>query len=186
MLPTAPPDGDVRWLIAGLVVLAVFTVWSVRIPPAGYWLVVSRFGRVVRTSESGLLLHWPIIERFHCVPRSSLHLPITVSGQTRDAVQVHLIVTAVLRVVEPEAAAVTADPFGEAAATVHTAISRVISLSRAAELLVLRAGLRTALAEELDRLPDLYGVAVDELVVDGIETVLTPELLAHTKYRNHT
>jgi regulator of protease activity HflC (stomatin/prohibitin superfamily) len=181
-----PLDDEAKWLIAGLVVVALLIIRSVRIPPVGCWLVVTRFGRVIRAGDSGLLLRWPIVERFHCVPHSSLHLPITVSGRTRDAVQVHLLVTAVVRVVDPAVAAVTPDPVAGAAAAVHTALTQLISRSRPTDLLALRANLRSAIADELDRSAGAQRVAVDDLVVDGIETELTLDLLAHTKHRNHT
>jgi regulator of protease activity HflC (stomatin/prohibitin superfamily) len=148
--------------------------------------VVSRFGRVVRVVHSGLVLRLPFIERFHSLPRTSLHLPITVSARTRDAVPVHLLATAVVRIVDPAVAAGCADPVGSTAGAVETALAQYISNVETADLLAFRT---KPLAEELGRTSE-FGLTVDLIVVDGIETELTPGLLGlaptHTKYRNQT
>lgn len=181
-----PPDGGWRWVVAGVIVLAVLVVLAVRTTPNGCWLVVSRFGRVVRVVDSGLILRLPFIEHCHSLPRTSLHLPITVSARTRDAVPVHLLATAVVRIVDPGVAAGCADPVGSAAGAVETAFAQCISDVETADLLAFRT---KPLAEELDRTSE-FGLTVDLVVVDGIETELTPGLLGlaptHTKYRNQT
>lgn len=182
-----PPDGGWRWVVAGVIVLAVLVVVAVRTTPSGCWLVVSRFGRVVRVVDSGLVLRVPFIERCHSLPRTSLHLPITVSARTRDAVPVHLLATAVVRIVDPAVAAGCADPVGSAADAVQTALAQLISRVDTADLLAFRTKPVTA---ELSRLTSEFGLTVDLIVVEGIETELTPGLLGlaptHTKYRNQT
>ncbi|WP_158293949.1 SPFH domain-containing protein [Kribbella sp. VKM Ac-2568] len=174
-------------MVAGVIVLAVLAVLAVRTTPSGCWLVVSRFGRVVRVADSGLVLRLPFIERCNSLPRTSLHLPITVSARTRDAVPVHLLATAVVRIVDPAVAAGCADPVGSAAGTVQTALAQLISRVETADLLAFRT---KPVTEESSRLSAEFGLAVDMIVVDGIETELTPGLLGlaptHTKYRNQT
>jgi regulator of protease activity HflC (stomatin/prohibitin superfamily) len=174
-------------VVAGCIVLAVLVVLAVRTTPSGSWLAVSRFGRVVRVADSGLVLRLPFIERCHSLPRSSLHLPITVSARTRDAVPVHLLATAVVRIVDPAVAAGCADPVGSAAGAVQTALAQLISRGETTDLLEFRT---KPVTEELSRLTAEYGLSVDAIVVDGIETELTPGLLGlaptHTKYRNQT
>jgi regulator of protease activity HflC (stomatin/prohibitin superfamily) len=173
-------------VVAGVIVLAVLVVLAVRTSPSGCWLVVSRFGRVVRVVDSGLILRLPFIERCHSLPRSSLQLPITVSARTRDAVQVHLLATACVRIVDPVVAGGCADPIGSAAGVVETALAQLISRSETADLLTFST---RSVTEELGRLTAEYGSSVEAIVVDGIETELTPALLGlatHTKYRNQT
>lgn len=50
-------------LVAGAIIALIFLFGSFRTVKAGYTGIVTRFGKVVRTTDSGLILKWPIIEK---------------------------------------------------------------------------------------------------------------------------
>jgi hypothetical protein len=140
-------------------------------------LVITRFGQVVRVAEFGLVLRLPLVDRSHSLPRAAMHLPITVSARTCDGVLVHLLATAVVRIVDPAAAAVVADSGSSTALAVHDALARRIARAEVADLLALRTELEPMLAAYLGNATAEWGVVVREIVVDGIEIELTAGLL---------
>lgn len=60
---TAKHWASLAVLIAGVIIALIFVFGSFRTVKAGYTGIVTRFGKVVRTTDSGLILKWPIIEK---------------------------------------------------------------------------------------------------------------------------
>lgn len=59
---TAKDIAKFAGLIVGAIIVLIFVFGSFRTVKAGYTGIVTRFGKVVRTTDSGLILKWPIVE----------------------------------------------------------------------------------------------------------------------------
>lgn len=75
-----------RIIIASVVViiLAIFAFGSFRTVDAGYTGIVTRFGKVVRTTDSGLIFKWPFIEKVIVMDTRVQKEEMTAGAATKD------------------------------------------------------------------------------------------------------
>lgn len=71
-------------LIAGVIIALIFIFGSFRTVKAGYTGIVTRFGKVVRTTDSGLVLKWPIIEKIIKMDTRTQKEEMDASAATKD------------------------------------------------------------------------------------------------------
>lgn len=71
-------------LAAGVIIALIFAFGSFRTVKAGYTGIVTRFGKVVRTTDSGLVLKWPIIEKVIKMDTRTQKEEIDASAATKD------------------------------------------------------------------------------------------------------
>lgn len=71
-------------LIAGAIIALIFIFGSFRTVKAGYTGIVTRFGKVVRTTDSGLTLKWPIIEKVIKMDTRTQKEEMDASAATKD------------------------------------------------------------------------------------------------------
>lgn len=87
---TADPTG-VAWVVWLVIVgpgLLFVTFACVRRVGQGELVLVVRSGRVVRSRSTGLVVRWPVLERFEPVPTGPRVLPLVVRSRTCDGVDV--------------------------------------------------------------------------------------------------
>lgn len=173
-----PTDSVDRLAVTAVAGLAALAIGSLRKAPNRHWLVITRRGRVRRVVTAGLALRVPGADECRLLPHDAQHLPIGVSALTRDGVQVQLLVTAALRVVDPVTAGALADPFGTTLAELHDLLRRLVADHDVDDVLRVRTTIERS-AWEVG-----HGVEVEGLLVDAIDAELTS--LPHAKYRSHT
>lgn len=71
-------------LIVGAIIALIFIFGSFRTVKAGYTGIVTRFGKVVRTTDSGLILKWPIIEKVIKMDTRTQKEEMDASAATKD------------------------------------------------------------------------------------------------------
>lgn len=109
-ITTTGLNGTALWLAIGGLVLLGLLAASMRTVPADHLAVVRKHGRVARVAGPGVLLHLPGLHHITLVPRLAVHCPLVVPAFTRDGVHVHLIATAVCRIVDPARSGGSPDP----------------------------------------------------------------------------
>ncbi|MGC4938463.1 SPFH domain-containing protein [Kribbella sp. DT2] len=170
-----PSDPADRLVVTGIVGLAALAVSLLRTAPTRHWLVITRRGRVRRVVTAGFALRIPGLDGCKLLPREAQHLPIGVSALTRDGVQVQLLVTAVLRVVDPVTAGALADPIGTTLVEVHDILRRLLADHDVDDVLRVRTTIERSAWEAG------HGVEVERLLVDAIDIEVV-----HAKYRSQT
>jgi len=175
-ITTTGLTGAGPWLAIGGICLLGLLATSVRAVPADQLAVVRRFGQVVRVAGPGVLMHLPGLHRVTLVPRLPVHCPLVVAALTRDGVRVHLIATAICRIVDP-ARSGGPDPLGSAALAVENALAHWVGQTELSQLLQARAEAELHLPERASEMTAEWGVKVLEIEVSGIETQLTADLL---------
>lgn len=81
---TAKDIAKLAGLIAGVIIALIFIFGSFRTVKAGYTGIVTRFGKVVRTTDSGLTLKWPIIENVIKMDTRTQKEEMDASAATKD------------------------------------------------------------------------------------------------------
>lgn len=81
---TAKDIAKLAGLIAGAIIAIIFIFGSFRTVKAGYTGIVTRFGKVVRTTDSGLILKWPIIEKVIKMDTRTQKEEMDASAATKD------------------------------------------------------------------------------------------------------
>ena len=81
---TAKEYAKLAGLVAGVIILAIFLFGSFRTVKAGYTGIVTRFGKVVRTTDSGLILKWPLIEKVIKMDTRTQKEEMNASAATKD------------------------------------------------------------------------------------------------------
>lgn len=71
-------------LIVGVIIALIFIFGSFRTVKAGYTGIVTRFDKVVRTTDSGLVLKWPIIEKVIKMDTRTQMEEMDASAATKD------------------------------------------------------------------------------------------------------
>lgn len=185
-ITTTGLTGTALWLAIGGLFLLGLLAASVRTVSADHLAVVRRFGQVVRVSGPGILLHLPGLHHITLVPRLAVHCPLVVPALTRDGVHVHLIATAVCRIVDPARSGGSPDPLGPAALAVESALAHWVGQTELAQLLQARAEAELHLPRQVSQMTAEWGVKVLEIEVSTIETQLTADLmrLVHGPGRN--
>lgn len=98
-------------VVGALVALVAVGCAAIRVVPAGHCGVVFRLGRPVRHRPTGLVAMLPGVERLDLVPLSPRTIePLPVQVQTRDGVQLTIMVSVLWRVTDPVAAIIGAHP----------------------------------------------------------------------------
>lgn len=81
---TAKDIAKLVGLVAGVIILGIFLFGSFRTVDAGYTGIVTRFGKVVRTTDSGLILKWPLIEKVIKMDTRTQKEEMDASAATKD------------------------------------------------------------------------------------------------------
>lgn len=176
ILASLPPaDTTDRWVLTGAVSLAVLATTSLRTASTGHWLVITRCGRVRRVVATGIAFRVPGLDSCRLLPRGPQHVPTAIAALTRDGVEVHLLVTAVLRVVDPVTAGSLTDPIGTTLAEVQGILRRLLADHDVDDVLRVRTTIERSAWEAG------HGVEIEGLLVDAIDIEVV-----HAKYRSQT
>ncbi len=175
----------VVWLLGTLIVAGMVAATAVRVVPDHERLVLSRFGRVLRVAGPGLVGRVPVIDQWREVSLLPVRMQTAVAVVSADGVPVHLQVGAVYRVVEPTLSPLAGpDPHLEVQQALESLVAREVSRAEVSELLGLRLGLETELADELGSAAESFGIEVDEVEIRDIEVRLTMSLIESLRRRS--
>jgi regulator of protease activity HflC (stomatin/prohibitin superfamily) len=172
-------DSTALVVAAALVAAAAIGCAVVRIVPAEHCGVVTRAGRVARSRPSGLVMVAPGVERIEMVAlRPRAIDPLSVSGLTRDGVEVRLVVSLLWCVADPKVA-VQAVPDARAATAeaVERALHHLVANVDLAHLLRDREAVLSRLPVSALPLVSPLGVELVDVDLLDAEVRVGPELL---------
>lgn len=168
--------GAALWLAVGAIVLLCLLAASARVVPSDQVAVIRTFGQLVRVAGPGVVLRLPGLHQVTLVPRLPIACPLAVPALTRDGVHVHLVATAICRIVDP-ARSGGPDPLAPAVVAVENALAHWVGQTELAHLLQARAEAELHLPSQVSQMTAEWGVKVLEIEVSTIETQLTADLL---------
>src|SRR6478735_9745807 len=161
----------VVWLVIVAPGLLLAAVTCVRRVGPGELVLVVRRGEVVRVRRTGLVVRWPVLERFEPVPTGPRVLPLVVRSRTSDGVDVVALadLTVQVRDVEPGTAYV---PPAQAARLAEDTVARAVEQLEVESLVDDLEALETRWPGRLTRLLPV-GTAATALAVTEVEARLT-------------
>lgn len=159
--------------------VAIGCVAAVRVVPAGHRGVVTRAGRAVRSRPPGLVVLAPGVERVQMVTMHPSAIdPLSVTGRTRDGVEVRLVLSVLWCVAEPSLAVQEVrDPRDATADAIERAVHHLVATVDLARLLHDRELILSRLLVTALPVVSPFGVHVIDVDLLDAQVRVGPELL---------
>lgn len=172
----------VTWALllgAGLVAVAVA---ALRLVPAEHVAVVRRSGGRTRVAGPGLLVRLPLVEQVELLPTREVDVPLAVVSHTGEAVRVRILGTLVSFVVSAQQASTVSNPHASAADAAERRIAELVGRHSVDDLVFRRPVLEQQLRRLVDQEAHRWGLAVERVRLDSVDTDLTPATLGRLRY----